>query len=491
MTYRSCMNVALATLGITIGMIGAATTVRAQTEFRYDSRTVDIAAHWAARSTLAHAVMFSGMGRRLDLSMSQRDYILRHAGYVARPAMPDMAMIGAIYAAGSPKFLRPPDYGKPITLRWDPKRFDRTLDPAAQAWTLIKIASPNFHRAFHTNKGDRRIALLMLPQAAALTITLAELKRKDGRFAARDSAGRWSEPKPVDQALALWAVSNLMLAATGDAPDYWHRAYRDLVDADDYRGLAEAAYAAGHRLPPKTAAGRAIAIEALGRYALATRDPVKRKRALALARVHADALRAKDGGSLSALGLGVYGLVEASRLLDDKSYLDAAANLFRERLLPRWDEQEQVFRPDHASGPLVYTPSTLAALAAGLNAMRWHGPQPLADQAEAIYPRLLETILVRAGMLQASPLALIGADDRKRYPAAVFAHPDLPAPAKTGLAPVFAARVVLDKGRWRVADRRFVTAQAMFLANMLVMRRDGEADLFLPSDRLIALRRVR
>lgn len=466
-------------------------SVSAESSFHYDARTADIAAYWAARSTLGHAVMFSGMGKRLTLSLGQQDAIFKHAGYVARPAMPDMAMVGAIWAAGSPRFVARPDYARLLSLRWNAKSFNRTLDPAAQAWTLIKITSPNFHQSFHTTKSDRRIALLMLPQAKALAIALAGLKRDDGLFAARGPDGRWSKPTPADQAVALWAVSNLILAATGDASDYWHKAYRDLVDADDYRGLAEAAYAAGHRLPPKTTVERALAIEALGRYALATRDAVERKRALALARMYADALRTVQDGNLSSLGLAIYGLVEANRLSGGSAYSDTAAKLFRDRLLPRWDDAAGVFRQQDTTTKLTYTPSKLAALAAALNAMRWYGPKPLAEKAKAIYPRLLETILVSAGMLQASPLALVGGNDRKKYPAAVFAHPDLPTPAEAGVAPVFAARVVLDKGRWHVADRRFVTAPAMVLANMLVMRRDGEADPFLPGDRLKALQRVR
>ncbi len=473
---------------LAFALAAAPTSVSAEPGFHYDARTADVAAHWAARSTLGHAVMFSGMGKQLNLSLNQLDPVFKHAGYVARPAMPDMAMIGAIYAAGSPKFRMSPNYNKLPTLRWNAESFNRTLDPAAQAWTLIKITSPNFHQNFHTTKSDRRVALLMLPQAKALAVALADLKRDDRLFAARGHDGRWSAPKPADQAIALWAISNLILAATSDARDYWHRAYRDLVDADDYRGLAEAAYAAGHRLPPKTAADRALAIEALGRYALATQDPVMRKRAIALARGYADALRDTSSTELTDLALAVYGLVEAGRLFDDRRYADAAARLFSNRILPRWENKTGVFLPLNATGAVGYSPDILGALAAALNAMRWYGPKPLAQKAEAIYPRLLETILVSAGMLQSSPLALVGTSDRKKYPAAVFAHPDLPTPAKAGLAPVFAARVVLDNGRWRVADRRFVTAPAMFLANMLVMRRDGEADAFLPLEGLTVLR---
>src|SRR3546814_10683081 len=101
-------------------------------DFHYGADTVDIAAHWAGRSTLASAVMFSGLGEPLPISMSTADDILKHAGYVTRPAMPDMAMVGAVYASGDPRFKQPPDLSDLRTLRWDPGTFDRTLAQAAQ-----------------------------------------------------------------------------------------------------------------------------------------------------------------------------------------------------------------------------------------------------------------------------------------------------------------------------------------------------------------------
>lgn len=74
-------------------------------------------------------------------------------------------------------------------------------------------------------------------------------------------------------------------------------------------------------------------------------------------------------------------------------------------------------------------------------------------------------------------------------PEARFAHPALPAPASAGVPPVFAGEVRHENGAWRVSDPRFRTADAMFLANMLVMPNEGRADPFLPEERLAHLRR--
>jgi hypothetical protein len=458
--------------------------------FRYDASNVDVAAHWAARATLANAVMFSGLGEPIVMSASEWDDVLRHAGYVTRPPTPGLPMVGGVYAGGDPRFAAEPDFGKLETLRWDQASFDRTLDPGAQAWALIKITSPEFHLNFHESKDDKRIALMMLSQAEAEAGVLEErLRNADGLFAALSPDGRLAEPKPADQPAVLWGVSSLILAATSARDDYWHGAYRDLVDPNDWRDLADAALAAVQKLPPETPAERAIAIEALGRFALATGDAAQREAALGLAREHADALTDLGEASLEDVSLAVYGLVEAGRLLNDAAYADAAAELFKTRLLPRWNEDLGAFVPGEIGESFAYTPRTLGALAAALNALRWHGPADLAEEAERRYPALFETILVRAGLLRSSPLPLVPAEYRKDRPDAHFAHPALPAPESAGVAPVFSGEVRHEDGAWRVSDPLLRTADAMFLANMLVMPHEGRADPFLPEDGLASLSR--
>lgn len=123
-------------------------------------------------------------------------------------------------------------------------------------------------------------------------------------------------------------------------------------------------------------------------------------------------------------------------------------------------------------------------MVAALNAMRWYGPPELADAARRMYPRFLESLLVRAGLLLSSPLPLVPTEYRKDRPDAAFAHPALPSPADVDTAPVFASEVRFEQGAWRVSDRTFHTAWALFLANMLAMPREGRADPFLPANRL-------
>jgi hypothetical protein len=287
----------------------------------------------------------------------------------------------------------------------------------------------------------------------------------------------------------LWAVSNLILAATSGRQDYWHDAYRDMVDADRYRALAEAAFRAVEALPAVEPGDRVIAVEAHGRYALVTNGE-RRAAALRQARAHADALRENPGRMLEDVALAVYGLTEAGRLLGEEAYAEAAAAVFRQRLLPLWSPELGAFQTPEAEGT-VYTPERAGAVAAALNAMRWHGPDELAARAGELYPRFLEGVLVEAGLLLASPLPLVPEAYLSEEPAAHFAHPALPDPSRAGLAPVFAAEIRHEDGRWTVSDRRFRTAGAMFLANMLVERNDGRSDPFLPGDRLANVHRSR
>ncbi len=470
-----------------VGSLWASALMAGDQGFHYDEKSVESATYYAAITNLANAVMFSGLGEKLIISPYERDDWLRRAGFVTRPPMPDMGIVGPVYASSEPTFEKAPDFSKPETLRWKPGNFNRTLDPGAQAWTLLKITSPQFHLQFHDLPENRIAALMMVPQARVQASVLDDrLRNDDGVFAPRLPDGKFLEPAPRDQAAVLWAASSLILAGSSSRDDYWHMAYGDLTKADNYRLLADHAFAAINTLPPQDAADRAIAIEALGLYALAVRDDSKRSRAIKFARKQAVALMGTTETSLEDIALSIYGLVEASRLLNDTSYAVSAAERYRSALKPLWNESAGVFLP--MSGKGVYTPVTAGAVVAALNAMRWYGPDELAGDAGLLYPRFFENALIRSGMLRASPLALVSKKYRDAQPAANFAHPLLPDSKDTGIAPVFAAEVIFDGGTWSVTNTIFNTSSAMFLSNMLALKSDGRADPFLPDDLLATIR---
>ena len=474
---------------LAVGLLAAPVQAGETNSLHYDEQSANTATYFAAISNLANAIMFSGLGEKLIVSPYERDDWLRRAGYVTRPPMPNMGIVGPVYAAASPVFKVPPDFSKPETLRWKSDSFDRTLEPAAQAWTLLKITAPEFHLQYHVLPQNKMAGMMMIPQARVLARFLEErLRNADGLFAARSPDGRFRDPKPRDQAAVLWAVSSLILAGTSSRGDYWHKAYVKLIDADDYRSLADFAFVAVERLPPRSAADRAIAIEALGRYALAVSDRSRRDKSLLLARQYAEALRANVERTLEGLSLAVYGLTEAGRLLGDDTYAEAAAALFRSALLALWDESLGVFRMPGEDAGIVYTPTTVGAVIAALNAMRWYGPENLSAEARRLYPRFFENAVIRSGLLRASPLPLVAGKYLEAEPASNFAHPTLPAPTAAGVAPVFASEVRYEDGSWKVTDPMFRTEGAMFLVNMLAIRSERRADPFLPEDRLANIR---
>lgn len=456
---------------------------RAEDGFHYDETNVAPAVYFAALSNLANAVMFSGLGEALVISPYERDEWLQRAGYVTRPAMPEMAAVGPVFAGAVPRFDGEPDFAVPETLAWDPSGFDRTLAPSAQAWAMIKITSPEFHLQFHDLPDNRLAALMMIPQARAQAQTLeGRLTNGDGLFAPLGPDGAFGAAVPRDQVAALWAISNMVLAGRSGRDTYWHAAYRDLTDPDSYGGLLHRAFAAVRAMPPKTPADRGLAIAASGRFALATGTDAQRGEALALARAHAESLADDPGTAVEDIALAIYGLTEAGRLLADPAFTKAARRLFNVRLLPLWDDGAALFR--NGRGAVSYGPRSAGAVVAALSAMRWHGE----DRASALFPRFFETVIVRSGLLQASPLPLVAAPYLEDTPPAHFAHPVLP--DATSIAPVFASEVVYEDGAWRVSDRSFRTGDALFLTNMLAVRSaDGRSDLFLSDDLLAGLRR--
>src|SRR3546814_19845884 len=94
---------------------------------------------------------------------------------------------------------------------------------------------------------------MMLPQAQAQARVLEETLVNDrGLFAARRPDGTFAEPRAGDQAVVLWGISNLILAATSARDDYCHTAYRELIYAADSRDHADHARTTDETLTPPT-----------------------------------------------------------------------------------------------------------------------------------------------------------------------------------------------------------------------------------------------
>lgn len=71
----------------------------------------------------------------------------------------------SVYAEGDPHFTQTIDLANKKSMGWDRGKMDKTLEPSAHAFTIIKSVAKNFHRDYHKTKGNQRIAIAMYPEA--------------------------------------------------------------------------------------------------------------------------------------------------------------------------------------------------------------------------------------------------------------------------------------------------------------------------------------
>ncbi len=452
-------------------------------------------AYWYSLYNVAHLTMFSGLGEVMKGGgMTSLIEWLRGGGVKKAELIKDMTMVSSVYAGGDPHFIQSVDLQRKKTMRWDRKKMDRTLDPSALAFTIIKSVAKNFHRDYHETDFNQRVAIAMYPEAKEMAKLLAEkMVNKEGLFVALSPEGKKEAPEPLDQITVLWAFSDLALVSDDpEIPPY--------NDSDLNRWAvkwADRAFNATRRLPPQGIIGKALAIEAYGRFAAATEDRKKRKDSIRLIAGFARELLREKPETVAEMGLSVYGLGEAYRVTGDYSFSEKALSIFNVDMEGLWDEKAGVYATRKGAKKYAYTPFDAGAVLSALNTVLWltipayenplnSGPA-LAGRR---YVRFFENAVVLSGMQQSSGTYLVEPRYLKREPELHFAHPALPpqerAGGRYGLAPVYAGEVTYEKGGWKVTDRRFRTADAMFLANMSVILNRHQADCFIPIERLTA-----
>lgn len=486
--------------------------------------TADRQAYWFGRYAFVTTVMLSGLGPQFAPPPQMLQKMAPAAGLDPQDAsMPGMTMVAGVYAGGDPR-LSAPDPADMATMRWDSSQMDKTLTPAAQGYTLLKITAKRFHLDYHESPMERFAAIMMIPQAKALVKLLERMLTEEGAFAPLGPDGR---PLPEqataqDQIAALWGLSSFFLAAADPGDDYFAKAYRKFVgmgggmmgtgqgqtpsqqpmpsgmimrlpvDGVDALDLMNQAFQAVHGLLDQalTPAEQALAIEALGWFAVASdvsRNALNRTlHGLALQDLQtlADRLAEAEKPALADRALAVYGLSEAARITGNPVYEQAALEAFSE-LEALWDSQAGVYATSEGAARYVYTPFTVGAVLAGLNAVRLFGPAEPARLAVQRFQTFFERAVIASGLMRATGYPMmVPPAYRKREPAAHFTHPSLKSPAAAGQAPVYASEVVYEDGRWTVTDGRFDAAQAMFLANMSVLPHGERTDGFLPLERL-------
>jgi hypothetical protein len=450
-------------------------------------------AYWYSLYNVAHLTMFSGMGEIMKGGgMTGIIEWLKGGGIQKAELVKDMYMISSVYREGDPHFTQPVDLDNKRSMGWDRKKMDMTLNPSAQAFTIIKSVTKNFHRDYHETRDNQRVAIAMYPEAKEMAKLLAE-EMMDGRglFVPLSPDGKKGKPIPFDQVTVLWAFSDLALVSTDpEVPPY-----NDLDLAQWSRKIADKAFEATKTLPPEAIIDRAIAVEALGRYGAATDDKRLRSEALRLISRYGKDLTKASRKTITEMGLSVYGLIEASRVTGNPRFMKEALQIFNTDMESLWDEKAGVYANFKGSKKHVYTPFDVGAVLAALNSILWFTipsyDDPLKsgpDLARKRYVTFFENAVVLSGMQRASGISLVEKRYVDREPQIHFAHPALPVPEKAGgkfgIAPVYASQVTFADGKWSVTDERFVTKDAMFLASMSVILNRHQADCFIPMERL-------
>ncbi len=452
-------------------------------------------AYWYSLYNVAHLTMFAGMGEIMKGGgMTGIIEWLKGGGIQKAELVKNMYMISSAYSEGDPHFTQPVDPDNKRSMGWDRKKMDRTLNPSAQAFTIIKSVTKNFHRDYHQTRGNQRVAIAMYPEAKEMANLLAE-EMMDGRglFVPLSPEGKRGKPIPFDQVTVLWALSDLALVSTDpEVPPY-----NDLDLAQWARKMADKAFEATKILPPESVIDRAIAIEALGRYGAATDEKRLRSEALRLISRYGEDLGKASRKTITEMGLSVYGLIEAFRVTGNPRFMKEALRIFNTDMESLWDEKAGVYANLKGSKRHVYTPFDVGAVLAALNSILWFTVPSYEDPlnsgpylAQKRYVIFFENAVVISGMQRASGISLVEKRYVDREPRIHFSHPALPLPEKAGgrfgISPVYASEVTFEDGKWSATDERFNTKDAMFLANMSVILNRHQVDSFIPVQRLMA-----
>jgi hypothetical protein len=452
-------------------------------------------AYWYSLYNVAHLTMFAGMGEIMKGGgMTGIIEWLKGGGVQKADLVKDMYMISSTYQQGDPNFTQPLDLGNKRSMGWDLNKMDQTLNPSAQAFTIIKSVTKNFHRDYHETKDNQRVAIAMYPEAKEMAKLLAEKMIDDrGRFVPLSPNGKKGKPQPFDQVAVLWAFSDLALVSS----DPEVTPYNDSDLSQWSIKMADRAFKATQSLPPQSIVDKSIAIEAYGRYAAATENPGLRKEAVTLIKDFASQILKDNPKTITELGLSVYGLAEAYRVTGVYDFLSQALTIFNNDMERLWDEKAGIYATSENAKKYVYTPFDVGSVLAALNTVLWFAIPPYENPLESgpslarkRYVRFFENAIVISGMQQSSGIVLVEPVYLKREPEIHFTHPALPLPDKAGgefgKAPVFAAKVTYENGKWKVSNPLFKTKEAMFLANMLVILNRHQADCFIPVEKLTA-----
>ena len=447
MLKRTVLSIALLTAGL------AANTPASADD-------INRLAAWSAKKNLEHILLHPGLGEPLEakgIASVFEKLLPTGIGAAQRP-------IVKIYNEARPQFSAPSGSDPARTLQWQKETLDDTVTPSAHAWAIIKLLALDSNAANLTKKTK-----VDAEQLSALASLIGhQLKTKGGIFVRRKT-DEVLPPRAIDQAVALWAFSQLALSSNGTSHPNWQNFLNGKLKRPALLETTDGSLKALMILPPVTPFEKAISIQALGRFAIATENERQKHLALSLAESFAKSLKIDPGKNSVELASSIYGLIEAGRLLSDFGYEAAGFELFRDKLAPQWDELSGAFKEEEAA-PRI-TPNSAGITLAALKAVSFFAPESFALKARSFHASFLETVLVKSGLQLTPPNSAT----------------DFPKKSLSNSHPVFIKAVEWTNGTWRTVDSLFNSEQALFFSVMLETGNQETSAIFLPRPLLVGL----
>lgn len=405
---------------------------------------------WYSLYNVESLVLTSGAGAPLSPATSERMGL-------PPDELSGLFPLEAPFRAALPEFAQPPDPERPESLRWSPQEMDRTVTLEALGYAVLAELGwaarlEQLLRVQSDSAALRREAqLLRILARASAEFAERKLRRPDGLY--REELRWWRDlplpegPPPWRGQLAwLWALSALTAL---DA--------QNLEGEPSARERAEALFKLlDERLPWEelTVREASLAVKALAWFAAATRDPSLSAQASQRVAELAERLIQLSGTTLAPADRAavIGGLLYAYTLTEDARYRLEALNAWDE-LRAGWDEDLGLFRPDPRGQSFELTLEEIGELLSAFHTLITALDD---EEAKRLYVPFFETLKAAGVQRAEGPEAGGGLDGDP-----------VPDVREAGVPPVLVAAVRYDPDSgWQVSDRSFLTAPALYAANV-------------------------
>ena len=445
--------------------------------------------YWYSRYNLGNLVFRSGLGGTFkpDPNIVKKMIQMVDAnpgdGDTAKPPTRP-ALLHSVYASGDPHYIQKIDVNDFGTQRWDPASFDKTVTSRAMGWTMIKESewAKQFHVDSHfgtpqDNFGAQwRFAGMMLNAEAKMqaNYALKNLKNAQGFIANSDGTVDWP-----GQWVMLEALSDLSgTLAAKKLPHSQSNRYYDPNVAAMLGKAADGLFNALTSRQPASTEELSLAIQSLVWYAATTNNAANQSKAVSRIAQLGKELMSANTDTATNKAFAIRGLIEAYRTTRDRTYLNAAGQVF-DRLAGEYDAEHGIFTSQNA-----YTIDNVAVIMGALNASRLFGENVI-DTAKAsdMFTGFFESAVNLSHLQQSVPPKNVAKGTfEQNEPDIFYGYPGLPKPPMAGgpygIAPVFATEVTWDGNGWKVTNGRFDTAGAMHASNEFIWFHNDEVNGF-------------